>query len=183
MRNIFISIGLMLLTLCCLYLFYKESDFYLTRVMENKSWHKQIDLILPPSSLTIDDAPLVKESMAPQHVLILGRIRFLSNGTYLRSYDISLRNSGIENGKQTEQIKWPEVKDKGVWNIQDNYLVLSSHGFKNSHSLSNIQEKNVEKILANLGVGNEQILRVHLIDAQTILLVGLDSLSRVLVSR
>jgi hypothetical protein len=64
----------------------------------------------------------------------------------------------------------------------DSYLIIKSEGFDRQEVLSEVQTTHLDRVKAILGKNSEQVLHLHQIDSSTVLLVGLDTISKVLVA-
>jgi hypothetical protein len=174
MKNSLITLCFLSLCLYSAYLYYQGTDFYKESLLVNASWQKRIDLIVPKNELDVQSG----KQLQTEHIRLIGRIRFLANGIFIRTYSIITLDTNEEQNVR----ELPPLTDRGSWSIMDSYLIIKSEGFDRQEVLSEVQTTHLDRVKAILGKNSEQVLHLHQIDSSTVLLVGLDTISKVLVA-
>lgn len=169
MKKLAIALSFCILCLAIGYFLYLDSDIYKKNILSKNNWQNQIDLVLPKNAYDRHNET--------ENIRLIGKVRFLSNGTFIRSYHITTPKS--EN-KHNED--WPTLTDKGKWSVMDSYLVLHSEGINQLDELPKDKAAWLDRIVVTTGNHREQIFRIYRITPNTILLVGIDTISKVLVA-
>ncbi len=150
---------------------YWGSDIKLTQELSSREWQSKTITMIENNTSHQPIGPL-------RRVNISSNVKYLPNGTYLRSSKVIL----FANANNAENIM--NISETGNWDISDNYLLISPTQFKNISQSQNkdFTEDELELVTQFFKMDAQQSRRIDIVNKKTLLLTSLNHGSTVLFS-
>lgn len=148
---------------------YWGSDIKVEQVLTSQEWQSRMVSLIINNEKENSIGPLSK-------VEVVSNVKYLPNGSYIRVSQMKLF------GNEKESQNTINLSDTGMWDISDNYLLISPTEFKD---VSSTQSKEFTQEQLNLitqvfKLDSQQSRRIDIINQKTLLLTSLNHGSTVL---
>ncbi|UUM31244.1 regulatory protein ToxS [Vibrio japonicus] len=168
-----------LLTLSALFSawLYWGSDFKTEQTLTSKEWQSKMIALIAESEGVV--GPLRK-------VDVTSNVKYLNNGTYIRVSTVRLYadKMAAKRVADTNTDNVIHISETGVWEISDNYLLISPTEFKDISSAQSkdFTEDELKVVTQIFKMDAQQSRRIDIVNEKTLLLTSLNHGSTVLSS-
>lgn len=144
---------------------YWGSDLKVEQILTSQEWQSNM--------ITVIDTQMPEEAVGPvKKGTLISNVKYLPNGTYLRSSVVRLYAK--ENGEVvlTNVIN---ISESGKWSISDDYLIVSPTEFKDvtSAETNEFTPKQIHLITQLIRMDSQQSRRIDIVNDKTLLLTSL----------